>query len=131
MRAIFAEQNRAADPALSPLAFLPPPPAIGAHAGGGRRVTRENIWILTEDEMTAIVNEERLCELLAEICEVPVAEVSPTLPLAELGVDSLVALRFARQIHDEIGVEIELEWIYEYPTMRELTQLLREKCAAA
>jgi acyl carrier protein len=49
-----------------------------------------------------------------------------TTSFADLGMDSLVGLRFSRKIQDLLGVEIELEWLFDYPTIRQLSEFLDE-----
>jgi polyketide synthase PksN len=68
--------------------------------------------------------EQHLRAALAEVLESETHEVSVTTPFADLGVDSLVGLRFSRKIQDLVNAEIELEWLFDYPTIRQLSQFL-------
>lgn len=68
--------------------------------------------------------EQLLRHALAGVIEVDAQEVSLTLPFAEQGVDSLVGLRFARQIQDLLDTEVELEWMFDHPTIRQLSEFL-------
>jgi acyl carrier protein len=43
---------------------------------------------------------------------------------AEQGVDSLIGLRFVRKIQDLVELDIELEWIFDYPTVQKLAEFL-------
>ena len=40
------------------------------------------------------------------------------------GVDSLVGLRFARRLQDHLGREIEIEWLYDHPSIAQLAAFL-------
>lgn len=71
--------------------------------------------------------EQHLRDALAELLDSKVDKVSVTTPFADLGMDSLVGLRFSRKIQDLLGVEIELEWLFDYPTIRQLSQFLDER----
>lgn len=70
--------------------------------------------------------EQYLHTALAELMAIDPAQLSLTTPLTEQGVDSLIGLRLARKIQDLIGdeVEVELEWIFDYPSIAELAQFL-------
>ena len=48
----------------------------------------------------------------------------------ELGLDSLLGLRFARKIGELTDVETDLEWILDYPTVRELSGFLEQRAGA-
>lgn len=62
--------------------------------------------------------------MLAEVMNVPANDISSTATFSQLGMDSLTGLRFARKIKDAFGVEIELEWIFDYPTIEKLAGFL-------
>jgi acyl carrier protein len=73
--------------------------------------------------------ESRLLQALADLLEVDVQQVSPTMHFGELGLDSLLGLRFARKIGELTNVEADLEWIFDYPTVRELSGFLEHHAA--
>ena len=75
--------------------------------------------------------QSHLIAALADVMEVPPAQVSSTTSFAEQGLDSLTALRLARKIQDRTAIEIELEWLLDYPTILELERFLGEKVPAA
>jgi len=62
--------------------------------------------------------------MLAEVMNVEANDISSTATFAQLGMDSLTGLRFARKIKDAFGIEIELEWIFDYPTIEQLAGYL-------
>lgn len=68
--------------------------------------------------------EQLLRDSLARLLDMDSREISLDQPFGELGVDSLLGLRYARHIADELRVEIDLEWLYEYHNIRELSQFL-------
>jgi len=71
--------------------------------------------------------QSHLIAALADVMEVPAAQVSPTKSFTEQGLDSLTALRLARKIHDRTAIDIELEWLLDYPTILELERFLDEQ----
>ena len=71
--------------------------------------------------------EQLLRDGLARLIDMDASEVSVVKPFAELGVDSLIGLRFARRIADQLGVEFDLEWLYEHPNIRELCRFLDQR----
>lgn len=73
--------------------------------------------------------ETRLRQTLADLLEVDVHEISPTMSFDDLGLDSLLGLRFARKVGEVIDVETDLEWIFDYPTVRELSGFLEQRAA--
>lgn len=72
-------------------------------------------------------SEQCLRDALAEIMEVEAQQISITMTFADQGVDSLVALRFTRSLEDLTGTEVQLEWLFDYPSIRELAPFLVEK----
>jgi acyl carrier protein len=46
---------------------------------------------------------------------------------AELGLDSLTGLRFLRKAQNALGVEIDLEWLFDHPSVAELACFLHER----
>ena len=74
--------------------------------------------------------ENRLRHALADLLEVDVQQISPTMSFDDLGLDSLLGLRFARKVGEVIDVETDLEWIFDYPTVRELSGFLEQRAAS-
>jgi hypothetical protein len=77
--------------------------------------------------MTISHREQFLRSALAQLLEVDQHELSPTTPFAELGLDSLLGLRFTREIQDHLQAEVELEWLFDNPSIRELAGFLDHK----
>lgn len=73
--------------------------------------------------------ESRLQHALAELLDVEAQQISPTASFDDLGLDSLLGLRFARAVGELIDTEIDLEWIFDYPTLRELSGFLEQRAA--
>jgi acyl carrier protein len=71
--------------------------------------------------------QSHLIAALAEVMEIPLTQVSLNKSFTEQGLDSLTALRLARKIHDRAAIEIELEWLLDYPTILELERFLGEQ----
>ena len=75
--------------------------------------------------------EQWMQEALSRLLDVDPSKIAPTQSFAEIGVDSLIGLRFARQLQDEFGLELELEWLYDNPSVRELSAFIDERFGAA
>lgn len=73
--------------------------------------------------------ERSLHGILADLLEIDRGQISITRPFSEQGVDSLIGLRFSRQVETLTGKAVELEWLFDYPTIAELSSLL-DSCTA-
>ncbi len=71
--------------------------------------------------------ENRILQALADLLETDVQQISPTTSFDDLGLDSLLGLRFARKIGELTNVETDLEWIFDYPTVRQLSGFLEQR----
>lgn len=67
-----------------------------------------------------------LASALAEVLEIKTAQVSVTMSFSEQGVDSLLALQFIRKIRDKSGLDLQLETLFDYPTLDELASYLHQ-----
>jgi acyl carrier protein len=68
--------------------------------------------------------EQWLRNAMADVMQIEPAQISVEQSFAEQGVDSLMGLRLTRALQDDLGVEIELEWLFDYPNIRELAGYL-------
>ena len=68
-----------------------------------------------------------LIEALAEVLEVDPSQISATQTFAEIGVDSLLGLRLTRKMEDRCCIEVELEWLFDNPSVRELSRFLDDR----
>jgi acyl carrier protein len=75
--------------------------------------------------------ERYLQAALAESMNVAPEQIALDVPLSEQGVDSLIGLRLARRINELTGTEIDLEWIYEYPSITLLAGFLEQRFGSA
>ncbi|TNC76422.1 acyl carrier protein [Janthinobacterium lividum] len=73
--------------------------------------------------------EQCLVDLLADLTNAERGAISLTTTLDQQGVDSFVALRLARAIHDRTGIELELETLFDYPSVCQLAQHLQARAA--
>jgi acyl carrier protein len=69
-------------------------------------------------------HEQLLLDLLAQQLELKPQQLSMTSTFAEQGLDSYSGLRLARSLQDALGVEIQLEWLFDYPTIEQLAHFL-------
>jgi acyl carrier protein len=82
--------------------------------------------------LATTVLEQFLQDTLAGLLECDPAALSITDEFGEQGVDSLIGLRLARKIQDFTGQEIELEWLFDYPSIGTLAAfLIRQQATAA
>jgi len=75
--------------------------------------------------------EQYLQSALAELMHLPPEQISLTVPLSEQGVDSLIGLRLARKMTELTCIEIDLEWIYDYPSIDQLALFLETRAGSA
>jgi acyl carrier protein len=73
--------------------------------------------------------ERWLRDALADLMGVDAAHISLTQSFAEQGMDSLIGLRLTRKLQDRLAtdVEIEIEWLFDYPSITELSRFLDER----
>jgi acyl carrier protein len=71
--------------------------------------------------------QSHLIAALADVLKLPPSQVSPSKSFTEQGIDSLTALRLARKIHDHTAIEVELEWLLDYPTILDLERFLGDQ----
>jgi acyl carrier protein len=61
---------------------------------------------------------------LADLLEVPAADIGAQMTFAELGLDSATAVHFVVEIEGWLGIELVPEIVYEYPTVDALAGFL-------
>ncbi|MEU6644634.1 acyl carrier protein [Saccharomonospora sp. NPDC046836] len=71
-----------------------------------------------------------LAERVAEYREVPVGQIDATVPLAELGLDSVYVLSLCGDVEDTWGLEVEPTVAWDYPTIEALAGYLHGELAA-
>ena len=72
---------------------------------------------------------QALRDALGALMDIDPAALELDKRLDEQGVDSLVGLRFARKVEDLLGAPVDLEWIYDYPTIAALAAYLEQRAA--
>jgi acyl transferase domain-containing protein/acyl-CoA synthetase (AMP-forming)/AMP-acid ligase II len=68
--------------------------------------------------------EQELQRFCADRLHLPVAELEPTRPLTEYGMDSLLAVEIAGHIEQRLGVPVDVGVAYEHTTIRSLVRFL-------
>ena len=68
-----------------------------------------------------------LRDALAKLLNIEPNEISSTTAFDELGIDSLTGLRLTRELQDSLKMEIELEWIYDYPTIGQFSRFIQQR----
>ena len=76
------------------------------------------------------ITTQDLIKAFADVMEIDVSQVSPDKTFQEQGADSLIGLRFARSMEDMLGEEVDLEWIFDHPTIEKLATFLSNRQAA-
>jgi acyl carrier protein len=76
------------------------------------------------------VREETLQRVLRELPGLAGETVCVTSHFSELGMDSLLGLRFARKLQDVFGVEIEPEWLFDHPSVDQFALFLDQRFGA-
>lgn len=69
-------------------------------------------------------HEQWLRNAFSELTGIDANQISSTQSFADLGVDSLVGLRLTRKLQDFLETEVELEWIFDNPSIYELSRFL-------
>jgi len=64
---------------------------------------------------------------LADLLDVPEADIGERATFAELGLDSASAVHFVVEIEGWLGVELVPEIVYEYPTIEALADFLASR----
>jgi acyl carrier protein len=72
-----------------------------------------------------------LTERVAHLLEVSTAELDPSVPLAEFGIDSPLALVLCGEIEDAWGIEVDPVLVYDHPTIVEIARHLNQRQRAA
>ena len=71
-----------------------------------------------------------LVERIAGYLQRETAEIDPTVPLAEYGLDSVAALSLCGDIEEDFEIMVEPTVAWDYPTVQALTGHLLEEFAA-
>lgn len=61
---------------------------------------------------------------LASYLEVPVATISPMVPLAEMGVDSVHAISLVGDVEAHFDIDVEPTMIFDYPTLVRIAEFI-------
>jgi acyl carrier protein len=104
-----------------------------AHRAGAS-ATRDGavtgVFGLLQGGMGMSKHDEWLRTVLSELMQVDASQISSTQSFADQGMDSLVGLRLTRKLEDLLGVEVELEWLFDNPTIQDLSRFLDERFGA-
>ncbi len=69
----------------------------------------------------------RLAQLTAEVLRIPVAQITPAVPLSSMGLDSLSAAELTALIEDEVCQELSPAVLFECPTLDSLTRFIESR----
>lgn len=65
-----------------------------------------------------------LTSVVASYLEVPATSISPDVPLAEIGFDSVHAVSLAGEIEDKYDIDVEPTLIFDYPTLAQIAEFI-------
>ncbi len=73
------------------------------------------------------VSEQELAAIVAEVAEVEAGEIDPQAPLAEAGIDSLMAVEIAVDVERRYGIRFDEDELQRIGTFADLVALTRSK----
>ncbi|MEU4811846.1 acyl carrier protein [Nocardia fluminea] len=79
----------------------------------------------------ATTTQDWLIERVADYTERAAHQVDPTIPLAELGMDSVSAVALCGEIEDRWMLDIDPTLVFEYPTIAAIATYLTAEIAVA
>ncbi|MEV6225079.1 acyl carrier protein [Nocardia fluminea] len=79
----------------------------------------------------ATTTQDWLIERVADYTERAAHQVDPTVPLAELGMDSVSAVALCGEIEDRWMLDIDPTLVFEYPTIAAIATYLTAEIAVA
>ncbi|MFC8386488.1 acyl carrier protein [Nocardia sp. NPDC057272] len=79
----------------------------------------------------ATTTQDWLVERVADYTERAPHQVDPTIPLAELGMDSVSAVALCGEIEDRWMLDIDPTLVFEYPTIAAIATYLTAEIAVA
>ncbi|MGY0497488.1 acyl carrier protein [Nocardia sp. FBN12] len=79
----------------------------------------------------AATTEDWLIERVADYTERAPHQVDPTIPLAELGMDSVSAVALCGEIEDRWMLDIDPTLVFEYPTIAAIATYLTAEISVA
>lgn len=82
-------------------------------------MTQSDIAGLTQDELTAWCR-----QAVADLLEIPVADVDPAADFDRLGLDSALAVSLLIDIEERYGVDLPPEALFENPTLNAVSAYL-------
>ncbi|MFH5210446.1 acyl carrier protein [Antrihabitans spumae] len=71
-----------------------------------------------------------LVERVAFYVELPAQEIDPDVPLAELGIESVVAVSLCGEIEDRWELDLDPTVVFDYPTIADMASFIAEEDAA-
>lgn len=118
--------------ALAQLANNPPlltalVDAPGTYVGANGGQLRADMEELASSEDRRELLDGELCSLLAEALGLAVGEIDWEWPLADLGMDSLMAVSLKRQLEQELDISLTSTLLITHPTLAELGDYLFER----
>lgn len=105
--------------------------AKGASGGGGGSNLRKALGEATPDQYDAVVLEMVRAEVAKALEFSSAEDVDVSLPLQDIGIDSLTAVLLRNQLSDMTGLALPAKIAFDYPNLRALSQFLCAKVQEA
>ena len=72
-----------------------------------------------------------LIDRVAELLDLPAGDIDTSLPLAELGIDSVGAVSLVGEVEDEWELDVDPTMIFDYPTIDDIAVFIADEIEAA
>ena len=72
-----------------------------------------------------------LIDRVAELLDLPARDIDTSLPLAELGIDSVGAVSLVGEVEDEWEIDVDPTMIFDYPTIDDIAVFIADEIEAA
>ena len=72
-----------------------------------------------------------LVDRVAEHLDMPARDIDTSLPLAELGIDSVGAVSLVGEVEDEWELDVDPTMIFDYPTIDDIAVFIADEIEAA
>lgn len=67
-----------------------------------------------------------LVRVLSQLLEIPASTINPESSFLELGLDSTQSIDYIIQLNEQLGIELEVEAVFDYPTLQSFTDYVHQ-----
>lgn len=94
-------------------------------------MTQEITSDIQQEKLTKSMIQNWITTYLGELLEIEPNEIDPKTPFERYGLDSAAAVGLAGDLEEWLELEVDITWLYDYPTIAELSEYLAQECAKA